>query len=126
MLAPKVVGKAVAKRKADGKDDHPPKKTAIIPGDQHPKKLSPRKPNHGVGKKGLMTTLGPVTQGPERHLLTHKDYAIEVMESILKNEKVDPCVEQATEELGASGVFDLARVFHFIFCYFSSLPFTCA
>ena len=57
-----------------------------------------------------MTTLGLITQEPNRHLLTHKDYAIEMMDSIINDKDVDSCVEQATEELGASGLFNLARV----------------
>ncbi|XP_050241960.1 uncharacterized protein LOC126690888 [Quercus robur] len=56
-----------------------------------------------------MMTLDPVTQGSDRHLLTHKDYAMEVIESIIKDKDVDPYAEQATEKLGASGLFNLAR-----------------
>ena len=47
-----------------------------------------------------MMTLDPVTQGSDRHLLTHKDYAMEVIESIIKDKDVDPYTEQATEKLG--------------------------
>ena len=59
---PKAVRKGAPKRKADGKDDHPPKKVSITLGDKLPKKPSPPKPSHGAGK-GLMPMLGPVTQG---------------------------------------------------------------
>ena len=52
-LVPKAVSKGLAKRKADGEDDRPPKKVAITPGDAHPKK-SPPKPGHGAGK-GMMS-----------------------------------------------------------------------
>ena len=58
--APKVVGKGVPKRKADGKDDRPPKKVSITPGDKPPKKSSPPKPSHGADK-GLMMTSSPIT-----------------------------------------------------------------
>ena len=87
-----------------------------------PKKPSPLKPKHGVGK-GLMMMSGPVTQDPKRHLLTHKDYALEMMESIIRDKDMDPCAEQATEELEASGLFDLARVRSFL-C-FSIYSFLC-
>ena len=79
LSTPKVAGKGVLKRKADGKDDHPPKKASVTPRDMLPKKPSPPKTSHRAGK-GLMTTSGPVTQGPDRRLLTHKDYAGEVIE----------------------------------------------
>ena len=52
-LVPKAVSKGLAKRKADGEDDRPPKKVAITPGDAHPKK-SPPKPGHGASK-GMMS-----------------------------------------------------------------------
>ena len=115
LSAPKAAGKGAPKRKADGKDNRPPKKASVTPGDKLPKKPSPPKPSHGVGK-GLMTTSGPVTQGLDCRLLTHKDYVVEVMESIIKDKGVDPCAEQVTRELGASGLFDLTRV-----CFFLSL-----
>ena len=113
LLTPKATGKGVPKRKDDGKDDRPLKKVSITLKDKLPKKLSPPKLSHGVGKS-LMMTLGPVTQGPDRYLLTHKDYTIEVIESIIKDMDVDPCVEQATEELQALGLFDLAWVHFFL------------
>ena len=39
--APKAVSKGSAKRKVDGKDDHPLKKAIVTPRDTHPKKKSP-------------------------------------------------------------------------------------
>ena len=117
--APKAVGKGVPKRKADWKDDCPPKKASVTPGDKFLKKPSPPKPSHKAGK-GLMMTSGPVTQGPDHHLLTHKDYVVEVIETIIKDKDMDLCVEQTTEELGASGLFDLIWVCFFLsfFPYF--------
>ena len=70
-----------------------------------------------------MTTSGPVGQGLDYRFLTHKDYAVEVMESIIKDKDVDPCAEQASEELGALGLFDLARVRFFL--PFSLYSFLC-
>ena len=68
-----------------------------------------------------MTTSDLVIQGLDHHLLTHKDYAVEVMEFIIKDKDVDPCADQETEELGVSGLFNLARVRFFL--YFLSLLF---
>ena len=61
-----------------------------------------------------MKMSGLITQELDRRLLTHKDYAVEMVESIIKDKDVDPCVEEMTEELGASGLFDLARVRFFL------------
>ena len=105
------------KRKANGKDNHPSKKVSVTPSDKLPKKLSPPKPSHRVGKK-LITTSGLVTQGPNRRLFTYKDYAVEVIESIIKDKDVDPCVEQMMEELKASGLFGLSQVHLFLFPFF--------
>ena len=106
-LVPKVVSKGSAKRKADGEDDHPPKKVAVTLRDAHPKK-SPPKPGSGVGK-GIMTSTSPVIGGP-CCLLTHKDYAVEEVKTLIKPMNVDPCAELGTEELGESTLFDLTRV----------------
>ena len=120
--APKAVSKGATKRNRDGKDDHLSKKVFVTPGEKPPKKPSPPKPKQRVGKR-LMTTSSPITQDPEHRLLTHKDYALEMMESIIRDKDVDPCVEQATKELGASGLFDLAQVRSFL-C-FSIYSFLC-
>ena len=51
----------------------------------------------------------------------HKEHAIKMVESIIKEMDLDLCVELLTEDLGASSFFDLARVcfphtlFYFIF-----------
>ena len=111
--ASKAISKGVAKRKGDGKDDCLSKKVSVTSGEKPSKKPSPPKPKQGVGK-GLMTTSGPITQDPEHHLFTHKDYALEMMESIIRDKDVDPCAEQAMKELGALGLFDLTRVHSFL------------
>ena len=92
MSASKAVTKGVAKRKGDGKDDRPSKKASVALGEKLPMKPSPPQPKYGAGK-GLMTTSGPVVQDSNRHLLTHKDYALEMMESIIRDKDVDPCAE---------------------------------
>ena len=104
---PAAVSKGLAKRKIDEEDDCPPKKVAISPRDARPKK-SPSKPGRGASK-GMMTLTGPVIKGP-RCLLTHKDYAVKEVQSLIKPTDVDPCAELGTEELGASTLFDLTRV----------------
>ena len=99
--------KGSVKRKADGKNDPPSKKVAVSPGDVPSKKSSP-KSSHGAGK-GVMTSSDPVIEGP-RCLLTHKDYAVEGVESLIKQTDLDPCAQLGTEDLGASAFFDIARV----------------
>ena len=104
---PKTVSK-VSKRKPDGKDDRPSKKTAITPGDASPKRKSPLKPSHGAGK-GVMTSYGPVIEGP-CCLLTHKDYAVGEVGSFIKSTDIEPCDLLGTEDLGVSALFDLTRL----------------
>ena len=92
LSAPKAVTKGAAKRNGDGKDDHPYKKVSVTPREKLPKKPSPLKPRHGVGK-GLMMTSGPVIQDPNCSLLTHKDYALEMVESIIRDKDVNLCAK---------------------------------
>ena len=108
----KVVRKGAPKRKEDGKDNCPPKRVSVTPGEKLPKRPLPPTPSHKASK-GLMTTSSPIT-----HLLTHKDYTVEVIESISKDKDVDPCAEQMTEELGALSLFDLTQVRLFLFSFF--------
>jgi len=105
--APKAVAKGSAKRKADGKDDRPSKKATVTPRNEHVKR-SPPKSSRGVGK-GVMTSSGPVIEGPRR-LLTHKDYAIEGVESFIKLTDVEPCDQLGTKDLEVLALFDLTRV----------------
>ena len=105
--APKAVTKGVPKRKTDGKDDRPLKKAAVTPVKETPEKSTPAS-RHGAGK-GLMTSSSPVLEGP-RCLLTHMDFAVEMIESLIKPTDIDPCDLLGTEELGASALFDLTRV----------------
>ena len=97
LSVPKDVTKGTSKRKNEGKDDHPLKKGQVVPVGDKPKKSLPLKPSHRVGK-GLMTSTSPVTQGSVRRLLTHKEHAVEVIESIIKDTDMDPCAEQTTED----------------------------
>ena len=59
-LIPKFITK-VLKRKPDGDDDRPSKRTAITPGDSSPKGKSSLKPSHGASK-GVMTSSGLVLE----------------------------------------------------------------
>ena len=105
--APKSINKA-SKRKADGDDTRPSKKTVVIPGDGSPKGKSSVKPSCGAGK-GAMTSSGPVHEGPSC-LLTHKAYAVGEVGSFVKPTDLDPCDLVGTEDLGASALFDITRV----------------
>ena len=107
LSAPKTVAK-VTKRKPNEKDDRPSKKVAITPVDVPPKKKSPLKSSRGASK-GVMTSSGPIIEGP-RCLLTHKDYVVEEVESFIKPMDIAPCDQLGIEDLGASALFDLSRV----------------
>ena len=107
LSSPKAVTKQ-AKRKPDGSDGRPTKKATITPGDGTAKEKSPLKPSHGAGK-GVMTSLGPVNEGPCR-LLTHKNYAVGEVKSFIKLTDIEPYDLLGTEDLGASALFDLTRV----------------
>ncbi|KAK9999466.1 hypothetical protein SO802_019069 [Lithocarpus litseifolius] len=54
-----------------------------------------------------MTSSSLVTPDLDRRLLHHKDYAIEMIKSIIKDKDVDPYAGETTEELGASGLLIL-------------------
>ena len=97
-----------AKRKPDGSEGRPSKKATVTPGDSTPKEKSSLKPSHGVGN-GVMTSLGPVNEGPCR-LLTHKNYVVGEVKSFIKPTDIEPCDLLGTEDLGASALFDLTRV----------------
>ena len=56
-----------------------------------------------------MTSSGPIIEGP-CCLLTHKDYAVEEVESFIKSMNIAPCNQLGTEDLGASALFDLSKV----------------
>ena len=118
--APKAVSKGATKRKGDEKDDRLSKKASVSYGEKLPKKSPPLKLKQGASK-GLMMTSGPVTQDPDHRLLTHKDDALEMVGSIIRDKDVDPCVEQGTDELGASGLSDLTWVCFFLCSFIHSL-----
>ena len=104
---PKAVAK-VTKRKPDGSDSRLAKKSAITPGEEPLKEKSTPKSIYGAGK-GVMTSTGPVSEGPRR-LLTHRDYAVGEVESLIKPTDIEPCNQVRTEDLGALALFDLTRV----------------
>ena len=101
--ASKVVAKGTLKQKNDDKDNRPHKKRTGTPvGEKQPKQLSPPKPSHRFDK-GLMMRKGPVAQGAVRRLLMHKDHAVEMVDSIIKETDLDPYADQTMEELGGVG-----------------------
>ncbi|XP_065634362.1 uncharacterized protein LOC136069584 [Quercus suber] len=99
--APRTVAKGSQKRKTDGVVIRPPKRPAVTP------VKSPPTSGHGAGK-GVMTSSGPVLQGPQS-LLMHKDFAVEAIQALIKPTDMDPCDQLGTEELGSSALFDLSR-----------------
>ena len=106
--SPKVVLKAAIKRKIDAKDDCPSKKgTGPSMGDQQQKSPPPLRREVD---KGLMMSKGPVVTNPFQRLVTHKDYALEMVNLITKKMDSDPCDKHTTEDLEASGLYDLSRV----------------
>ena len=52
-------------------------------------------------------------------LLTHKEHVVKMVKSIIKESDLDPYVEQMTEDLEASSLFELSKV-----CPFFKLSFT--
>ena len=106
-LVPKAVYKGSTKRKTNGDNDRLPKKVAVTPGDAYSEKTPPKSgPSAG---KGMMTSASLVIEGP-RCLITHKDYAVEEVKTLIKPMDVDPCAKLGTEELGESALFDLTQV----------------
>lgn len=70
-----------------------------------------------------MTVKGPVVLSLVRRLIMHKDYAVEMVELIIKEMNLDLYAEQTSEELGAFGLYDLSRVrscLVIVLCTFSS------
>lgn len=57
-----------------------------------------------------MMTKGPIVTNHVQRLVTHKDYALEMVNSIIKEMDSDPYDEHTTEDLKASGLYDLLRV----------------
>ena len=107
LSAPKSISKA-SKRKSDGDDARPSKKTVVILGDASPKGKSSLKPSHGAGK-GVITSSGPILESPGC-LLTHKAYAVGEVGSFVKPTDLEPCDLVEMEDLGASALFDITRV----------------
>ena len=107
LSVPKSVSK-VSKRKLEGDDDCPSKRTAVTPGDASPKRKSSLKPSHGACK-GVMTSSSPVLEGP-CCLLTHKGYVVGEVGSFLKPTDLEPCDLVGTKDLEASALFDIIRV----------------
>ena len=104
---PKSISK-VSKRKTNGDDDRPSKKTVVTLGNAPSKGKSSLKPSHSAGK-GVMTSSGPVLEGP-CCLLTHKGYAVGEVGAFVKPTDLEPCDLVETEDLGTLALFDITRV----------------
>ena len=100
-LAPKVSPIVAQKRKNNARDDRPSKKgMGPSVGDHQQKSPSPpSSPRHGVGKS-LMTRKGPIISNPVQRLVTHKDYAVEMTNSIIKETDLDPCGKHSQRTWG--------------------------
>lgn len=57
-----------------------------------------------------MTGKGPVVSDLVQRLITHREYVVEMVNSIIKKTNLDPCGEHTTKDLGDSGLYDLLRV----------------
>lgn len=57
-----------------------------------------------------MTAQGPVVAGSIQRLMNHKDYVVEMVNSIIKDADLDRCGEPSTKDLKASYLFNLPRV----------------
>lgn len=57
-----------------------------------------------------MTSKGPVVSDTVQRLITHKEYVVEMVNSIIKKTNLDPCGVHTMEDLGDSGLYDLSRV----------------
>ncbi|KAL0004549.1 hypothetical protein SO802_012110 [Lithocarpus litseifolius] len=52
---------------------------------------------------------GLVVPEPVQRLVTHKDYAVEIVNSIIKETNLDPYGQHSSKDLGASGLYYLSR-----------------
>nr|POE75054.1 hypothetical protein CFP56_15843 [Quercus suber] len=102
--------KATFNRKNNTKDDRLSKKGTgqLIREKQRKALSSPPPPRHGAGK-GLMTGKGLIAPSPIQRLVTYKDYAIEMVSSIIKETDMDPYGEHSSKDLGAFGLYNLSR-----------------
>lgn len=57
-----------------------------------------------------MTGKDLVAPNPVHQMITQKDYAIEMVNLIIKEKNLDLFGEYSLEDLGASSLFDLSRV----------------
>ena len=64
-----------------------------------------------------MTGKGLVDLDPVQRLVTHKDYTVEMVTSIIKETDLDLCGGQTSEDFGAYSLYDLSRVCSCQLCY---------
>ena len=95
-LAPNVAPKSTLKKKNNAKEDHSSKKRMGQPiWEQQPKASLPPPPFRHEAEKGLMTGKGLVAPSPIQRLVTHKDYAMEMVTSIIMEIELDLCGENS-------------------------------
>lgn len=54
---------------------------------------------------------GLFVPGFVQRLVTYKDYVVKMVNLIIKEMDMDVCGEHTIEDLGASGLYDLSRVY---------------
>lgn len=69
-------------------------------------------PKLGSGKgKGLMASEGPVTKKPVVLLCEDSQYTLKQISSIIKDEDYEDLGNHATEAMGQTGLFSLAKLY---------------
>ena len=64
-----------------------------------------------------MTRKGPIAPNLVQRLVTHKDYVVEMVTSIIKETNLDLCGGHTLVDLGASGLYNLSKVCsHHLYC----------
>ena len=102
--------RAQPKGRVTGRTTILPKRQPSLLGMRTPRRSHPLSWAMAQGR-GWWLLLVPSLRDPAaRCPLTHKDYAIEEVESFIKPSDIEPCAQLRTEDLGASALFDLTRV----------------
>nr|POE68897.1 hypothetical protein CFP56_63154 [Quercus suber] len=69
-----------------------------------------------------MIEKGPVAPGPIQRLVTHKDYVVKMVSSIIKETNLDPCGEHSSEDWGFWPLQPLKGMSPSFTLYFKKVP----